>query len=356
MKIYINRNCAGFHWFEGDFSANEEILKMNYEKSVPENMERLKKIKLYTQHKLCLACENGMYILSLNDIPEKDRKDSYGRPLSMQLVLVDENIGLLWKVLFYRLQQFESFSKEISDCFASVLVADPPYVRCKKTLLENLFNSCSEKELSEEAKKVVSGATGSLLFVNDESRTTMKNIGFSENEILKAEHSLKQCEHIQWLIYPIEGPDPIEILKKEIERLKEEIERLKNENTSFDEIKNLKDKLEISENELVQERLSNGILRSLNEKQREQIEQLAKKIEDLMNSRIDSDNSLPEKIKVLERDLNEIKSENSILLEDKTEMRKLIEEKNQKILRFKLISIGLGLVSILLLGCCLFKL
>lgn len=358
MKIYINRNCSGFHWFEGDFSANEGILKMNYAKPVPENMERLKKIMLYTQHELCLACENGMYILSLNNIPEIERKDSFGRPLSMQLVLVDENIGLLWKVLFYRLQQFEYFSKEISDCFASVLVAAPPYVRCKKTLLESLFNSCSEKEFSEDAKKIVSGTTGRLLFVNDESRTTMKNVGFSENEILKAEHSLKQCEHIQWLVEPVLGPDPIRILKEENERLRKENEDLKNEIESLktkspDEIKDLIDKLEISENALAQERLSNEILRDVNKKQQELIEQYAKKIEEL--SKNPPEKALLEKIKVLERELNEIKSENTSLLEDKTEIRKLIEEKNKKILQFKLVSIGLGIASILLLSLYLFK-
>ena len=360
MKIYINRNCSGFHWFEGDFSANEEILKMNYAKPVPENMERLKKVMLYTQHELCLAYENGMYILSLNNIPEIERKDSYGRPLSMQLVLVDENIGLLWKILFYRLQQFENFSKEMSDCFASVLVADPPYVRCKKTLLENLFNSCSKKELSEDAKKIISGTTGRLLFVNDESRTTMKNVGFLENEILKAEHSLKQCEHIQWLIEPTLGPDPIRILKEENERLRKENEDLKNEIESLktkspDEIKNLIDKLEISENALVQERLSNEILRGVNKKQQEQIEQYAKKIEELMGAQNPSEKTLFERIEVLERKLNEFELKNASLLEDKTEKRKLIEEKNRNILRLKLLSIGLGIVSILLLSLYLIK-
>lgn len=355
MKIYINRNCSGFHWFEGDFPPKEEVLKMNYAKPVSEGMKLLEKIMLYAQYEICLAYENETYILSLNNIPEKERKDSFGRPLSMQLVFVDKNLELLWKVMFYRLQYFESFAKEISDCFASVLVADPPYVKCKKTLLENLFNSYSKKVLSEDAKKIVSRATGRLLFVNDESRTTMKNIGFSENEILKAKHSLKQCEQIQWLIEPTLDPNPIEKLRSENESLKNDIEDLKTENKSPDEIKNLKNKLEVSENTLIQERLSNEILKGVNKKQQKQIEQYTKRIEELMKSQNPSENSLFEKIEVLERELNEIKSENASLLEEKTEMRKLIEEKNRKILRFKLLSIGLGIVSILLLSFYLFN-
>lgn len=352
MKIYINRNCSGFHWFEGNFPPNEEVLKMNYAKPVSEGLKLLGKIMLYAQYEVCLAYENETYILSLNNIPEKERKDSFGRPLSMQLVFVDKNLELLWKVLFLRLQQFEIFSEEISNCFASVIAADPPYVRCKKVLFEKVLDSCREKELSKDAEQVVAKASGRLLFVNSDSRTTMKNIGFSENEVLNAEHSLLQCEKIQWMIEPTLGPDPIRILKEKSESFNNKIEDF---NNKIDEIKILKDKLGISENALVQERLSNEILRDVNRKQQEQIEQYAKEIEELIKSQNPSEKSLLEKIEVLERELTEIKSENTSLLEDKTEKHKLIEEKNQKILRFKLISIGLSIVSILLLSLYLFK-
>ena len=352
MKIYINKNCSGFHWFEGDFSSNEEVLKMNYAQPVSEGMKLLEKIMLYAQYEVCLAHENRVYILSLNNIPEKERKDSFGRPLSMQLVFVDENLELLWKVLFLRLQQFEEFSEEISKCFAAVIAADPPYVRCRKALLESIFSSCFQKALSQDAEQVVAKASGRLLFVNSDSRTTMKNIGFSENEVLNAEHSLRQCEQMQWLVDSVSEPP---ISKDELEKKIKELEEKIRELESQDYIKVLKEEIDKLKGGLVHERLSNSILSEVNNKLQENIKQLEKKIEELKDSENVSDKSLLERIKGLESKISELKSENEDLLRDRTEIHKLIEEKNKTILRFKLISIGLGIVSVLLLVFYLFK-
>lgn len=353
MRIYINRNCSGFHWFEGDFPPNGNFLSMNYARPVPEGMRLLERIMLYAQYEVCLAYENETYILSLNNIPEKERKDNFGRPLSMQIVFVNKNLELLWKILFLRLQQFENFSEEMSKCFVSVLVADPPYVRCSKSLLESIFSSCLQKALSKDAEQVVAKASGRLLFVNSDSRTTMKNIGFSEKEVLNAEHSLRQCEQMQWLSDSESEPLIPERRPEEIKEPEETNIGLGKE--SSDDIKRVKEKVEKLEDELIQAHLSNGILKELNNKRLERIEKLENEIEELKDSGNAPDKSLLEKVKCLENEIGEVKSEKEDLLRDRTEIRKLIEEKNKTILRFKLISCGLGIVSVLLLVFYLFK-
>lgn len=198
MKIYLNKNCSGYHWFECIISDCEEFILMNYAEPVHKSMPILRGLMLHSQYEICMACEKELYILSLNNLPEHRRIDEFGRPISLQIVFLSKNVEELWKILFYRLQYDKIFSDSLSKCFDSVMAADGQFVRCNVHLLDDLLNSCYAKGFSDMALKILSRNNEKLLYVNKRSRLVMNNIGFSEEEVEKAE--CNRTEHIVWLI------------------------------------------------------------------------------------------------------------------------------------------------------------
>lgn len=322
MKIFLNKNCSGYHWFEGKISGCEEYVSMQYAEPVPKSMEILRGLMLHSQYETCLAYEQSFYILSLNNLPEHRRTDEFGRPISLQIVFLSKNVEQLWKVLFYRLQYKKIFSDLLSKCFVSVMATDDQFVRCNVHSLENLLNSCYAKSFSDAALNISSRENERLLYVNRNSRLVMNNIGFSEDEIKKAEYN--EVEHIEWLIDKnvtenvstdlkpqekiLEGTSPIFSEEKENTHLEEEIKQNTN-NAPTNEFEN----------------------------------------EALIVDNV----SLNNQIELLNKKLQESEEQNKMLKADLASSESMINrittEKNIELMRFKLVSIVQGIVFVLLL-------
>lgn len=313
MKIYLNRNCSGYHWFEGSLSGDEEYIRLQYSNQVSATRKLLRGLMLHAQYEVCLAYEEGEYLLALNNIPEHVRTDEFGRPLSMQLILLSQEVEPLWKILFSRLQNNKEFSAQMSKCFASVIGGEQAYVRCKRESIVTLLNSCFKKTFSSEANKIMTKSSGELLFVNSNSRTIMKSIGFSNGLILKAEYSLRDCEQKQWLSDEDTTGSEIDII--DVEGLKKALNDARKENE-----------------ELIKEIV---VLRKNN----------------TTNTPVSFEefNSMKAKVVVLERDLEEKKREYETLFNERANFNKEFSVFSHTISRLKLLTIILSVTDIILL-------
>lgn len=331
MKVYLNKNCSGYHWFETEVSGCEDFISMNYAQPAPESMPILKGLMLHSQYEMCLSCENGTYILSINNIPEHKRTDEIGRPISLQIVFLSKNVEQLWKILFYRMQYDKMFSELLSKCFVSVMAAEGQFVRCDLRLLHELLNSCYAKGFSDQALKISSRKNEKLLYVNKGSRLVMNNIGFSEDEIKKAEYN--GAERIEWLV---DEDNTENGFSEQIEtvphnNLEHQVEIPKN--SSF--VSNKEEEDVLSEDDLKQKvndvpenNQENGRLDVNNDSSNKQMELLTLRLQEYERNH-----------KILKADLA---SSESALNRISSEMR--IE-----LMRYKLISIVLGILFILLL-------
>lgn len=341
MKIYLNKNCSGYHWFEGTISGTDEIISMNYAKPVPESMPILKGLMLHSQYEACMVQENGMYILSLNNIPEHKRTDEFGRPISLQIVFLNKDVEPLWKILFNRLQYYKEFSDLLSKCFVSVIASDPQYVRCKKSLIDELLDSCYTKSFSDKASEFVNKNHRRLLYINNGSRTVMTNIGFSEDEILNAECC--GTNNVEWLIDNTSEPiDIVEQLKKDLQDAKLREEELKSKlATSEEELENVKSDIEALREELKDFKRGKTPV-SVDDKR---IKQLEKDLQDAKSR----EETLKVQLASSRKELEDVKSNIESLRKRLEELTNLFALKNRELMRFKLTSIVLGISSTLLL-------
>ena len=232
MNIYINKWCSGFFWYSGEVShAKDDMLMEPLTKADVESMSPiLSGLKTKGLYETCLVKEEKKYILSLKELPEHSH-DDIGRKSSISVILLSEEGESLWKILFSYLQDKQTFSDKMSRCFIGKIKDGKRYVKYKTEELTALLNSCNKSSLSAEATDLMNKKLDRLLFVNTDSRDVMENIGFSENEIVEAEHNgLAKDKWIDFVPTPDPAPTPeIEKLKKDLEESKKHEEELQTE-------------------------------------------------------------------------------------------------------------------------------
>lgn len=131
MKIYINKNCNGYHWFEGEplgKSGKQEMPEMQ----AGERPFVLSKLLLYSQYEVVLIENNTpdgigkesdvKFYLAINNLPEHHRKDTFGRPLSFQLIFDVDNPGYAYNLLCAYLANPEGFAEVFSPMFSAGMV------------------------------------------------------------------------------------------------------------------------------------------------------------------------------------------------------------------------------------------
>ncbi len=193
MKLLVNKNCSGYHWFECNLAGEDEYIKMYEAQSVNKVSSYLSGLRVYGQFDYCLIKDNKEYLLAINNIHGKER-DVFDRPTSIKLIFVGnkDEAKLLLKILLTSLEDFDTFSAITNSCFASSSMSDPMYVRCNWEKLQKLIQDIDQKELNPNAEKLLSDPMLRLVTVSPENSIAMgKNgLGFSDKEIKKAKEAL----------------------------------------------------------------------------------------------------------------------------------------------------------------------
>lgn len=192
MKLLVNKNCSGYHWFGCKLTGDEQYIKMYEEQSVNQVSSFLGGLRIYGQFEYCLIRDKGAYLLAINNLHEKER-DVFGRPISIKMIFIgDENHAqLLLKILLTALEDFNSFSDRMNSCFASSSMSHPIYVRCDWEKLHAFIEEINARTLSATSKKVLENEKMNLIAVSKESLAMGKNgLGFNDSEINKAKAAL----------------------------------------------------------------------------------------------------------------------------------------------------------------------
>lgn len=207
MKLFINKNCSGYHWFEvllpetGQLAEQDKYIRMYPAGAINEDSAILKGLRMSGQYSYCLAKENGRYILALNNLPEK-RTDPDGRHISVTMIFVAENepdrITLL-KILFDYLEGVESFSTRVNDCFVSSIMSNPPSVLCDWIKFDTYLTELSTRNFAPGVGSILPGIRGSLLIASPDSQRTMKDLGFKMSEIDNAVKVIQLNTSSKWL-------------------------------------------------------------------------------------------------------------------------------------------------------------
>lgn len=197
MKLLVNKNCSGYHWFECNLTGDDQYIKMYEAQSVNKVSSFLSGLRVYGQFDYCLIKDNKEYLLAINNIHEKER-DVFNRLTSIKLIFVGnkDEAKLLLKILLTSLEDFNTFSTITNSYFASKSTSDPMYVRCNWEKLQKLIQEIDQKELNPKAEKLLTNATLPLIIVSPENSIAMgKNgLGFSDKEIKKAKEALRSIE------------------------------------------------------------------------------------------------------------------------------------------------------------------
>lgn len=207
MKLFINKNCSGYHWYEvllpetGQLVEPDKYIRMGPARAINEDSAILKGLRMSGQYSYCLAKENGRYVLALNNLPEK-RTDPDGRHISVTMIFVAENEPdriMLLKILFDYLEDSESFSTRVNDCFVSSIMSNPPSVLCDWIKFDTYLTELSTRNFAPEVGSILPELKGRLLIASPDSQRTMKDLGFKMSEIDNAVNVIQLNTSSAWL-------------------------------------------------------------------------------------------------------------------------------------------------------------
>lgn len=336
MKLFINKNCSGYHWFEvllpeiGQLAEQNKYIRMCPAGTINEDSAILKGLRMSGQYSYCLAKENGRYLLALNNLPEK-RTDPDGRHISVTMIFVAENKPdriMLFKILFNYLEGVESFSTRVNDCFVSSIISNPPSVLCDWIKFGTYLTELSLRNFAPEVGSILPGLKGRLLIASPDSQRTMRDLGFKMGEIDNAVKVIQLKTSQEWLS-PVAGNGEKPIVRQQPETAspKEEIlENLVQENKEGN----------VQEDKRTQTDNDNKLNLEL--------PSLATENQKFISER----NSLQETVESLKLELN-VKTD-SIRQKDAS-----IEKLNRRLRFFSLITISAGVVIVLLIILCILK-
>lgn len=336
MKLFINKNCSGYHWFEvllpetGQLVEQDKYIRMCPAGTINEDSAILKGLRMSGQYSYCLAKENSRYLLALNNLPEK-RTDPDGRHISVTMIFVAENEPdriMLLKILFDYLEGVESFSTRVNDCFVSSIMSNPPSVLCDWIKFDTYLTELSTRNFVPEVGSILSGLKGRLLIASPDSQRTMKDLGFKMGEIDNAVNVIHRNVLSKWLS-PVAENSEKPIIKQQLETTPPKEENPENLVQKDKEGQIQEDKRTQTDND---KKLNLELARLTAENQKF----------------ISESNSLQETVESLKLELN-VKTD-SIRQKDAS-----IEKLNRRLRFFSLITISTGVVIVLLIILCILK-
>lgn len=196
MKLLVNKNCSGYHWFGCELIGDEQYLKMYEEQSVNQVSSYLGGLRIYGQFEYCLIRDKDTYLLAINNLQEK-KKDVFDRSISIKMIFIGDkdNAQLLLKILLTAIEDFDSFSERMNLCFDSSSMSHPIYVRCNWKELRSFIQKIEKKVLTPATEKILDDLSMRLILVSDESIAMGRNgLGFSDKEIHKAKENSKALD------------------------------------------------------------------------------------------------------------------------------------------------------------------
>lgn len=190
MILYINKNCSGYHWHECSLPDIEEFDGENtiitIARCSSQNVRRsnlVSKLMVNSDYEYCLAKDDGIYLLALNDIPENERVDDFNRPIQVTLIFVAEKQdehAILLKILLDRIKSFKRFSEQLNECFVSNI--DEGCVLCRWHILAPYLKNIKARSLTRDATSRLLTDNTRLLAAKGDTRA-LKEFGFSDSEI-----------------------------------------------------------------------------------------------------------------------------------------------------------------------------
>ncbi|WP_297901436.1 hypothetical protein [uncultured Parabacteroides sp.] len=185
MKIYINKNCNGYHWFEGEPLGKAGKLEMPEVTVLGKASYYLDKLFLYAQYEVVLI-ENDrssepVYFLAINNLPEHHRKDTFGRPLNFQLIFAGDNLGEISRFLFAYLSGWEKFAEVFSPMFSAGTVN----LICDCDRLNAYWMDLSGRKLKESAGKIFNPGRPVKFIYTKSPETISERFGWNKSDIQK---------------------------------------------------------------------------------------------------------------------------------------------------------------------------
>ena len=251
MKIYINKNCNGYHWFEGEPLGKAGKLEMPEVTVVGKaSSYYLDKLFLYAQYEAVLI-ENDKpgepaYFLAINNLPEHHRKDTFGRPLNFQLIFAGDDFCEISRFLFAYLSGREKFAEVFSPMFSAGAVN----LICDCDRLNAYWQDLSGRKLKESAGKIFNLGRPVKFIYTKSPETISERFGWNKRDIEKINYkSLDSLAGKEFFEKEGDVHDQIQelmaknqILAEKVAESEKEIKHLGTENERLtEELKKFKD-------------------------------------------------------------------------------------------------------------------
>ena len=229
MKIYINKNCNGYHWFEGEPLGKAGKLEM-LQMQAGERSQVLSKMLLYSQYEVIMVENDSSdaigkepalrFYLAINNLPEHHRKDTFGRPLNFQLIFESGNPIYVDNLLCAYLSNPEGFAEVFSLMFSAGtinLICD-----CDKmnAYLQDLFG----KRLKKPLGKMLNFGRPPVMFIcTKSSEIISEKFGWNKRDIERINYkSLDSFAGMEFFEKGLEGDGEKKALRGKIQELTNE--------------------------------------------------------------------------------------------------------------------------------------
>ena len=189
MKLYINYNFCGYHWFSVDDirrqPSTESVTLDEFAYSKDMN-PTLKKLMTYDSYHLAYMKTDGRYILALRNIPEINRTDDNGRRLLISYIFEGDEADceLMNKIAFTYILQKES----IQEVFSAAISSTVDSVKYDIPKLTEWMEAISQKKLISRVKF----GKGKVLMMLSKwkNETIAGNLGLDIDEVDKMKYPL----------------------------------------------------------------------------------------------------------------------------------------------------------------------
>lgn len=210
MKLYINYNFCGYHWFLINEVLQPSLpnsIKLDEWNSTDETLRIVKKLMLYDSYDAAFLHEDGKYILALRNIHEQNHKDPDGRKLSMAYIFegTAKEKDLLEKVLLVYINHRGYLESVLSDLI-SAAVSHVDYN------VHSLLELLATIKSTDKSHTILRLGTGRVLALFSKWRddTISSNLALKSEEFVKVKKSLEDYIDINL----IDKPDITDTIKK----------------------------------------------------------------------------------------------------------------------------------------------
>lgn len=210
MKLYINYNFCGYHWYVINDIMHQPITEITLDEfSYNKEMNRmLKKLITYDSYHLAYMNLDGRYILALRNIREKNRTDENGRKLVMSYIFEgdEKERQLMNKIALTYINEKDFLEQAFSEAISSSVDC----VKYDISKLTDWIRIVNNKRLVDGFKfgkgKVL------LMLSNWKNETIAENLGIDVNEFVNVKYPSDHFKDIVLLEDPkvSENPDDME--------------------------------------------------------------------------------------------------------------------------------------------------